>query len=187
MAAATDFPRTWFLNGGDFPDEFIDGMVKTLNPPFDDFDIRFFTRLVLGSLSLALIDKNRIFESLPTLSHWQLNELNEVFIDELDKFKKLTDDFRVTAQLSAACVLGAFCLAIHRGAGYPDREREGQAIFAMAKRKLASNQGTLKKLEPSAGMPLVAFVYGDFSSVKSSLKKKNRAKRCKPFELEMEI
>ena len=163
MSAATMIPNTWFLNGGDFPEALVEGIVKTLCPPphLCDLELSRFVRLVLASMSLSLLNKNRILESLPTLTAFQIHELRKVFVDETLEFSKLKEDKQI-ACLSAAAIFGAFCLATYRGAEQGDAQQVASLLRKMLTSKLAASPATRQHLQFSASVPpLVAYVYGD--------------------------
>lgn len=157
--------KPWFLLGEDLPDPFIDDFVeKAVIPPvfINDFDTKKFSRMVLGALSLSLEEKNRIFDSLPTLSLFQCDELEKVFNDETTSFTNLPDEYSIVLRLSAATVIGACALALHRGAGIADAAEETAMIQAMgsAKRKASKRlQGFLKSMPRH--QPIVDYVYGE--------------------------
>lgn len=181
---SASFENTWFLNGGDFPEEFINGVVDTLCPPLfvDDFNLSHFARLVLGSASLSLIDKNITFENLPNLSRFQLDELVRVFNDEIEAFDSL-DEYSTIANLTTAGIFSAFCLAAIRDAGYNDTEQELIVIRAMTAKKLANNPDTRKLLLPIADKPLIKFFYPNLHPEKPiSTKKRKRTKTSKSDE-----
>lgn len=156
--------KPWYLCGADFPDLFIDDFVeKAVIPPvfINDFDTKKFSRMVLGALSLSLEEKNRIFDSLPTLSLFQCDELEKVFSDETTSFVNLHDEYPIVLRLSAATVIGACALALHRGAGIADAAEETAMIQGMgsAKRKSSKRlQGVLKAMPWQ--QVAVDYVYG---------------------------
>ena len=180
MTAPSKFENTWFLNGTDFPEEFISGVVGTLCPPLfaDNFNLSHFARLVLASASLSLVDKNIVFENIRTLTPFQLNELIKVFTDEIEAFESM-DEYSTIAPLTTAAILGAFCLANIRGAGYDDPEQEIAVIRAMTAKKLADNPDTRKLLLPIAATPLIKFFYPNLNSARPISK---RVKHNKPFK-----
>lgn len=157
--------KPWYLSGVDFPAAFIDDFVeKAVIPPVfvSEFDTNRFSRMVLGALSLSLEEKNRIFDSLPTLSLFQCEALEEVFTDETAQFINLPEEFPIVIRLSAASVIGACALALHRGAGIADAAEETAMIQAMglAKRKSSKRlQGFLKTMPRH--QPVVDYVYGE--------------------------
>lgn len=157
--------KPWFICGDDFPDAFIDNFVESavIPPVFvSDFDMHKFCRMVLGTMSLSLVEKNRIFESLPTLSLFQCDELEKVFSDETATFANLPDEYPIVLRLSAAAVIGACALALHRGAGIADAAEETAMIQAMggAKRKSSKRlQGFLKTMPRH--QPVVDYVYSE--------------------------
>lgn len=157
--------KPWFLCGADFPDPFIDDFVEeAVIPPvfISDFDTKKFSRMVLGALSLSLEEKNRIFDSLPTLSLFQCDELEKVFTDETTSFTNLPDEYPIVLRLSAATVIGACALALHRGAGIANTAEETAMIQAMgsAKRKSSKRlQGFLKAMPRHQAV--VDYVYGE--------------------------
>lgn len=173
------FENTWFLNGGDFTEEFISGFVNTLCTPLfaKQFDLSHFTRLVLASASLKLIDKNIIFENLPMLTQFQLTELEKVFNDETEQFDRL-DEYSTIAHLTTTAIFGAFCLASIRDAGYNHTEQELIVIRAMTAKKLANNPDTRKLLLPISNEPLIKFFYPNLHPDNQIPTKKNA--RAKP-------
>lgn len=155
--------KPWFLCGEDFPDEFIDKFTETLCPPLlvSDFDLKHFSRQVLGSHSLDLIVKNRIFETLPTLSCFQCDQLQEVFADETHEFQKLGHEYQIVMMLSVATIIGACALLAFRGAGFADAKQESAMIKAMGKKKRATNPKTRSFLNrPALQIPVIEYVYG---------------------------
>lgn len=157
--------KPWFLCGADFPDPFIDDFVeRAVIPPVfaSDFDTKKFSRMVLGALSLNLLQKNRIFDSLPTLSLFQCDELENVFTEETTQFARLPDEYPIVLRLSAATVIGACALALHRGAGIDDAAEETAMIQAMgkAKRKSSKRLASFLKTMP-LHQPVVDYVYGE--------------------------
>lgn len=157
--------KPWFLSGDDFPDAFIDDFVeKTLIPPLfvSDFDMKKFSRQVLGALSLSLEEKTRVLDALPTLSCFQCDELEKTFVDEAVQFSNLPNEYPIILRLSAATIIGACALALHRGAGIADAAEETAMIQAMgsAKRKSSRRlQGFLKSMPEHQAV--VEYVYGE--------------------------
>ncbi len=157
--------KPWYLCGADFPDVFIDDFVeKAVIPPvfIHHFDTNKFSRMVLGALSLSLEEKNRIFDSLPTLSLFQCDELEKVFSEETAQFANLPDEYPIVLRLSAATVIGACALALHRGAGIADASEETAMIQSMGRAKRKSSkrlQGFLKSMPRH--QPVVDYVYGE--------------------------
>lgn len=125
-----------FLNADDLPDELIFGVFDTLCLPDDPFvvlEVPRLVRLTLGSLSLNIIEKNRVFEQMPHLSFFQVTELLKVFEDERKEYLTLfPTERREILLLSAKSVICAFSLAICRGSGYPDPVEEETIIRQMA-------------------------------------------------------
>ena len=180
MSKQTATSRPWFLCGEDLPDAFIDEFTETLCPPAMvlNFDIKHFSRQVLGSHSLDLIAKNRVFESLPTLSCFQCDELQKVFEDETQEFQKLSHEYLIVMKLSAAAIIGAFALAAYRGAGYANAKQESAMIKAMGRKKWASNQHTRTFLRNAAlQIPVIEYIYGKPSQ------RKTPAPIHSPFEI----
>ena len=157
--------KPWFLCGDDFPDAFIDNFVeKAVCPPLlvSDFDMKKFSRMVLGTLSLGLEEKTRVLDALPTLSCFQCDELEKTFVDETLQFSNLPDEYPIILRLSAATIIGACALALHRGAGIDDAAEETSMIQAMgnAKRKSSRRlQGFLKSMPRRQA--IVDYVYGE--------------------------
>ncbi|MER2538266.1 MAG: hypothetical protein ABTQ26_03385 [Azonexus sp.] len=156
--------KPWFLCGDDFPDAFIDDFVeKAMIPPIfvGDFDMKKFSRQVLGALSLSLEEKTRVLDALPTLSCFQCDELEKTFIEEAEQFNNLPDEFAIILRLSAATIIGACALALHRGAGIPDAAEETAMIQSMGRAKRKSSrrlQGFLKSMPKH--QDVVEYVYG---------------------------
>ena len=169
MSKKTATTNPWFLCGEDFPDEFIDKFAETLCPPLmvSDFDLKHFSRQVLGSHSLNLMAKNRVFESLPTLSRFQCDELQKVFADETHAFQKLGHEYQMVMRLSAATIIGACALSAYRGAGFADAKQETAMIKAMGKKKRALNPKTRSFLYMALQTPVIKYVYGKPSQRKA--------------------
>jgi len=53
------------------------------------FDEKLFLELLAGSISLTLIEKQRIIEAIPQLSQFQIDELMKIFKEEKGKFAEL--------------------------------------------------------------------------------------------------
>lgn len=61
-------------------------------------DKEFFLDLLKHSLSLSVTEKQRVIDSVPTLTQFQFDELTKVFLEERQKFRDLakehTDDIK---------------------------------------------------------------------------------------------
>ena len=57
--------------------------------PLTIFDEVNFIDLLEHSLSLNVFEKKRVIDSIPNLSQFQIDELEKVFVDEREEFKKL--------------------------------------------------------------------------------------------------
>lgn len=156
----------WFLTGDDFPDDFIDDFIEKgaiVPPPFvSNFDLKKFCRQVLGTMSLNLKEKNHIFDSLPTLTAFQCDALEDTFSDETVEFCKLGDEYPIVLQLSAATIIAACALTVHRGAGISDAAEETAMIrqMGLTKRKSSRRIQQFLKRMPWP-QPIVAYVYGE--------------------------
>lgn len=128
-----------FLTGPDLPEELIERLCKVLCPPvLATVDMPSFVRLIGISNSLSALEKLRVFEALPTLSQFQIDELIKVMNDEASEFAKLVpNEWRIIASLSAKSWLHLCLVADHLGAGYPDDATERQALTRMLKRKFS--------------------------------------------------
>lgn len=130
-----------FLNADDLPEELISGVLDTLCLPDDPMavlEVPDLVRFTLGSLSLNIVEKNRVFEQMPDLSWFQLNELRKVFVEERKEYLELfAKERHEILLLSAKSVIGAFSLAVCRGRGYPDSKEEEEMIRQMSVAKAA--------------------------------------------------
>ena len=54
-----------------------------------EIDVSVFLDLLKHSLSLNTMEKKRVIDAVPTLSQFQFDELNKVFLEEREKFKEL--------------------------------------------------------------------------------------------------
>lgn len=170
MKSQIHFPKvsdSWFFNAGDFHEVFIAGVVGTMRLHRDKrFDITGLTRLVLGSMELAVSEKNHVLEELSTLSLEQHHLMAVVFRDEVRHFERL-DEHEAIAALSAGAIVGAFALAVYRGAGYASAVEEETALHGMAERKLATNRLTRKRLDAlEQKSALVSYAYGQTTQVR---------------------
>ncbi|MDP2106122.1 MAG: hypothetical protein Q8J76_09030 [Desulfobulbaceae bacterium] len=177
-----------FLNADDLPDGLISGVIETLCLPDDplvELEVPNLVRLTLGSLSLCIVEKNRVFEQMPDLSFFQVNELLKVFEAERKEYLALfpTERRRILL-LSAISVIGAFSLAICRGRGYPDPKEEENMVRQMSVDKAArvpELRSCLKKYDEDCyGVWDIAvrFVYGAVLSEKRKTDKKKSIGRC---------
>ncbi len=124
------------LTGWDYPQVLIDRFAATLFPPvMATVDMPQFTRMLLGSYSLAFDGKERVIDALPTLSQFQCDELQKVWADEAKEFHCLTKtEWHIVSALGAKAWTEACLLATERGAGYTAAE-EKQALTAMLQAK----------------------------------------------------
>lgn len=131
-----------FITGDDLPDELIERMCKALCPPvLATVDMPAFVRLIGASHSLCAVEKLRIFDALPTLSQFQIDELTDVMTDEVTEFAKLVNtEWHVIASLSAKSWLHLCLVADHLEAGYPDDATERKALTRMLKRKYSGEE-----------------------------------------------
>lgn len=158
-----------FLTGPDLPDELIERLCKALCPPvLATVDMHAFVRLIGASHSLSATEKLRVFDALPTLSQFQIDELIKVMTDEVTEFAKLVPkEWRVIASLSAKSWLHLCMVADHLGAGYPDDATERKALTLMLKRKF-SGEGRKAWVGSALGWsPLGDHVFSAFGNAAS--------------------
>lgn len=134
---ARRFPNFWFT-ANDLPEGLVTGVARTVRWPPADLENQAaylaLTRAVLGSLSLSMLEKNQVFESV--LNTWQMVELGKVFAEEQIKFRRYSTQYPGDVlQLSARMVIGAFALAAFRGAGCERVDVERAVIQRMLCRK----------------------------------------------------
>lgn len=131
-----------FITGDDLPDELIERMCKALCPPvLATVDMPAFVRLIGASHSLSAVEKLRVFNALPTLSQFQIDELIKVMSDEVTEFSKLVNtEWHVIASLTAKSWLHLCMVADHLEAGYPDDATERKALTRMLKRKYSGEE-----------------------------------------------
>jgi len=72
-------------------DEMLLEYVK-LRQPYIEVDEDKFLQLLKNSLSLSVSEKKRVIEAIPTLSQFQFDELQKVFLEEREKFKELAGE-----------------------------------------------------------------------------------------------
>lgn len=153
---------TPLLTGFDYPEPLIARFAATLFPPFmATVDMQQFTRMLLGSCSLSMDEKNRIIDALPTLSQYQCDALQEVWADEAKEFQRLVKtEWHIVSALGAKAWTEACLLATERGAGYNAAE-EKQALTAMlqAKYNTPPKRAWLQKAV-AENHPLNESVYG---------------------------
>lgn len=161
-----------FLTGDDLPDPLITGVLDTICLPDDPYlavEIPDLIRGTLGSLSLSLAQKTRVFNEIPTLSRFQVEALQDVFADEQKEFVNLfrqENEQDTILTLSAKSIIRAFSLAILRGQGYPDPKEETRVIGEMSVDKAARVPGLtdfLQKYDQTRSGNwdvAVRFVYG---------------------------
>jgi hypothetical protein len=120
------------LTGNDYPQPLIDSVIRGICPPvFARVDMNQFIRLLMGSYSLALTEKFRVIEALPTLSQFQCDALLEVWNDETEEFQALVrTEWPMVMGLSAKNWVSANMLANYLGAGYGEVE-ESKALQSM--------------------------------------------------------
>ena len=135
----TDNP---LLSGADFPADLSDPLVARLNPPvLAKFALEPLVRAVLGSYSLSLLEKQRIFESIPTLSMFQHDALMEVFREETEEFVRLmATEARSVLHLAALAWVRANLLAGYYGVGYATRQEEEDALTTLLAHKYDTRQ-----------------------------------------------
>ncbi|ATU05826.1 hypothetical protein BKN14_05350 [Candidatus Gracilibacteria bacterium HOT-871] len=83
-------------------------------------DKEFFLDLLKHSLSLNVTEKQRVIDSVPTLTQFQFDELTKVFLEERQKFRDLakehTDDIKklVEKQKNEWIELGELYVIAHK-------------------------------------------------------------------------
>ena len=94
---------TPLLTGFDYPQGLIDKVITTMCPPvLATIDMPQFTRMLLGSYSLSLGEKNHIIDVLPTLSQWQCDALKDVWVGETKEFHlQVNTEWHIRAMLEA--------------------------------------------------------------------------------------
>lgn len=127
---------TPLLTGFDYPQGLIDKVITTMCPPvLATIDMPQFTRMLLGSYSLSLGEKNHIIDVLPTLSQFQCDALQDVWVGETKEFQvQVNTEWHIISALGAKAWTEATLLAKERGAGYNAAE-EKQALRAMLEAK----------------------------------------------------
>lgn len=130
------------LSGADFPADLIDPLVARLGPPvLAKFALEPFVRAVLGSYSLSLLEKQRVFESIPTLSMFQHDALMEVFTEETKEFVRLlATEAGSLLDLAAYAWIETNVLAGYYGVGYGTRQEEEDALTALLAHKYNTHQ-----------------------------------------------
>lgn len=130
LSASHSTNDAWLLQADDIPTEMVEHILS-IAPPAHHLDLDEHATLVratLASLSLDLMEKQRVFDAGDTLSGWQYDQLIAVFSEESEKFRTLSiehpDDLLL---ISARQTLGLFAMLTLRGL-YPD--------FAAARRRL---------------------------------------------------
>lgn len=154
-----------FITGGDLPAELIERLCKALCPPvLATVDMPAFVRLISASHCLCAVEKLRIFDALPTLSQFQIDELTDVMTDEVTEFAKLVNtEWKFIASLSAKSWLHLCMVADHLEAGYPDDATERKALTRMLKRKY-SGEGRNQWVSRALGQsPLGDHVFSAFA------------------------
>ena len=61
--------------------------------PNTQFDEEYFLKLLEGSISLTLGEKQKVIDAIPRLSIEQINELIKIFEEEKEKFKELESQY----------------------------------------------------------------------------------------------
>jgi hypothetical protein len=159
-------PFVPFLTGPDLPGDLIARLCRVLCPPLlAVVDMPTFVRLIGASHSLSALEKLRVFEGLPTLSQYQIDELMNVMEDEVDEFYNLVSkEWQTIAGLSARSWLHLCLVADYLGAGYPDEEAERKALSRMLKRKYGV-EGRKDWLDRARGCsPLGNHVFSAFTN-----------------------
>ncbi|MDD4151470.1 MAG: hypothetical protein PHR68_02540, partial [Candidatus Gracilibacteria bacterium] len=75
--------------------EEVDSIVLELLKLHDEdveFEENVFLDLLKHSLSLNTFEKKRVIDAMPTLSQFQVDELQKVFLEEREKFKELAGE-----------------------------------------------------------------------------------------------
>jgi len=75
--------------------------------PLTEFDEIKFLKLLFASLSLSVLEKKRVVDSIATLSQFQIDQLNKVFSDEYSQFTELwTEESEHILGLQKRCLEG---------------------------------------------------------------------------------
>lgn len=114
-----------------FPESMIMGFVERFDVmEYIEVDKKVFTQLLLNSLSLSLIEKERVFSALPTLTQFQVDELLKVFLDESAKFAELYEEHPDDlCKLVAKNIVGVFSFAVYLGV-IPESKADEQKLMA---------------------------------------------------------
>lgn len=152
------------LTGADFPPTLIEPLVARLNPPLlAEFELEPFVRLVLGSYSLSMVDKWRVFQAIPTLSEFQHSELCQVFADEIQEFIALiANEGRAVMHLTAKTWIQASVLANYYGVGFSSQEKEFAALRPLLAHKYntAMRRAWIEDVPMAEWTPLMRYVFG---------------------------
>lgn len=169
-AKASSAPKTWvpFITGADLPDDLIERLCEVLCPPLlATVDMPTFVRLTGASHSLCAVEKLRVYDALPTLSQFQVDELTKVFAEEVSEFARLVDEeWQCIASLSAKNWLHLCLVADYLGVGYQDEATERKALMSMLKRKYGRSPGRKRWVASALGQsPLGDHVFSAFDDI----------------------
>jgi hypothetical protein len=152
------------LSGSDYPETLINGLAKVIDPPmFARIDIPAFIRSFVGSFSLSLVEKERVFQATATLSKFQFDSLQEVWEDEKLEFGRLVaNEWQQVAQLSAKSWIEANMLANSHSVGFMDAANERAALQHMlvTKYNSAARRKWVIQALSNSDNPLLHHVFG---------------------------
>ena len=152
------------LSGSDYPEILINGLARAIDPPmFARIDIPTFIRSFVGSFSLSLVEKERVFQSTATLSKFQFDSLQEVWEDEKLEFRRLVaNEWQQVAQLSAKSWIEANMLANSHSVGFMDATKERTALQHMLSTKYntSARRKWVTRALSNDDNPLLQHVFG---------------------------
>lgn len=157
----------------DLPDDVVQRLCGVLCPPiFATVDMPMFVRAVGASHSLSAVEKWRVFDSLPTLSQFQVDELIKVMQDEALEFGKLVHrEWDAISVLTARAWLHFCMVADYLEAGYADEQQERAALAHMLQRKYSSLEHQRWVALAMHERPMARHVFSAFSESKRSRRK----------------